>query len=151
MATLVLTGQDTIIVNDEVVTGLATGTVGQVTLENDIAASQTGKDGNSIIAYNASGKQATLELHIIRGCHDDKRFNDLFNQQKTGITNFVTLTGAVIKQLGDGKGNIEHDTTSLVDGFFLRGPDVQSNVEGDIAQAEVIWKFRFCDFQRVIG
>lgn len=151
MATLSLVGQDTIIINDRVITGLATGTVGTLTYDNDVANIQIGKDQNAIFAFNAPGTQATFELHIIRGCEDDKFFNGLFAQQIANFVGFTLMTGVIVKKIGDGGGDTINDSYNLSGGIFARPVDVQSNVEGDIEQGVSIWRFKFAKALRTIG
>ena len=63
MANLVaLSGQDTLVLQGTVIQGLADGTVVEVSFPNEIATVKTGKNGNSLYAYNAAGAQAILKL-----------------------------------------------------------------------------------------
>lgn len=151
MSTLSLTGADTIILNDRVLTDLSTAAVGSITWENDVANLQTGKDGNAIFAYNAPGAQATMELRVIRGSSDDKFLNGLYAQQTADFVTFTLLTGVLVKKMGDGAGNTVNDSYSLSGGVFARGVDVQSNVEGDTEQGTSVWRFKFAKAIRTIG
>ena len=151
MASLSLVGQDTIIINDRVINDLATSTVGSLTFDGDVAAIQVGKDGNAIFSYNAQGEQSTFDLRVIRGSSDDKFFNGLYSQQQANFVGVTVLTGVIVKKIGDGQGNISKDTYSLSGGVFIRGVDVQSNVEGDTEQGVSTWRMRFAKTVRSIG
>ena len=78
-----------------------------------------------------------------RGSSDDKRLNGLFQSQENNFTGFVLLSGAVVKRLGDGAGNITYDTYPLEAGMFRRAVDVASNVNGDTNQGVSIYTIRF--------
>ena len=72
-----LVGNDTLQINDRVLLDLADGDVGALTFPNDIMGVKTGKNGNSLYAFNASGLMCELILRIIRGSDDDKYLNTL--------------------------------------------------------------------------
>src|SRR3990167_3290458 len=109
MATLAMTGQDTIKVNGRNLTDLPDGDVAVLTFPNDLAAVKTGKNGNSIYALNESGKQAELVLRLIRGSSDDKFMNNLRANMKNNFPSFVLMDAEFVKQLGDGSGKVTKD------------------------------------------
>ena len=55
---MTLTGEDTIILNEAVLTDLADGDVGTLDFPNDIMAMSTGKNKNTIFAKDESGCNA---------------------------------------------------------------------------------------------
>jgi hypothetical protein len=67
MATVALSGSDTIIINTRIMSDLADGDVAVLEFPNNMAEVKTGKNGNSIYALNESGKNAELTLRVIRG------------------------------------------------------------------------------------
>lgn len=140
---MTLTGEDTIILNEAVLTDLADGDVGTLDFPNDIMAMSTGKNKNTIFAKDESGCNAELVIRVPRGSSDDKRLNGLFQAQENNFTGFVLLSGAVVKRLGDGAGNITYDTYPLEAGMFRRAVDVASNVNGDTNQGVSIYTIRF--------
>lgn len=144
-----LVGQDTVIINDRVL-DLATGTVGEVAFETDVANIQVGKDHNAIFAFNAAGLQANVTLRLPRGGEDDKWLNGLFAQQNANFTGTKVLTGAIVKKIGDGKGDTTSDTYNMSGGIFARPVSVQSNVEGDIEQGVAIYNLKFAKVSRNI-
>ena len=143
MTLMTLTGEDTIILNEAVLTDLADGDVGTLDFPNDIMAMSTGKNKNTIFAKDESGCNAELVIRVPRGSSDDKRLNGLFQSQENNFTGFVLLSGAVVKRLGDGAGNITYDTYPLEAGMFRRAVDVASNVNGDTNQGVSIYTIRF--------
>ena len=70
---MTLTGEDTIILNEAVLTDLADGDVGTLDFPNDIMAMSTGKNKNTIFAKDESGCNAELVIRVPRGSSDDKR------------------------------------------------------------------------------
>lgn len=140
---MTLTGEDTIILNEAVLTDLADGDVGTLDFPNDIMAMSTGKNKNTIFAKDESGCNAELVIRVPRGSSDDKRLNGLFQSQENNFTGFVLLSGAVVKRLGDGAGNITYDTYPLEAGMFRRAIDVASNVNGDTNQGVSVYTIRF--------
>ena len=76
-ASYALTGQDVIIINDVPLNDFADGDIGSLEMSNDLFALSTGKNGNSIFAYDEAGRNATLTLRILMSSKDDKRLNGL--------------------------------------------------------------------------
>lgn len=145
-----LSGDDSIIINNRLLTDLMDDDVGDLTFPNDVVGVKTGKNGNSIYALNQSGKQADLKLRIVRGSGDDKFLNNLFAQQQANFAAFPLMIGQFIKQIGDGAGNIINDTYITSGGVFQKEPEAKSNVTGDTAQAVVVWMVKFTNAPRVI-
>ena len=152
MATISLTGKDTIKINDRILNDLADGDVIAITLPNDLVTVKTGKNGNSIYALNEAGRQADVTVRLIRGSADDKFMNQLLAVQKQDLpsTNLIKLDFA--KRIGDGAGNVVTDLSSLSGGVFSKAiPDAKENVEGDIETAVVVYSLRFTDEARIIA
>lgn len=150
MATVAMSGQDTIILNNRPITDLADGDCVALTFPNDVANVKTGKNGNSIYSFNASGKQSEVKLRVVRGSSDDKFLNGLFAQQDANFAGFVLLIGEFIKQIGDGAGNIGNDTYLMSGGVFTKAIEAKSNVEGDTEQSIAVWTIRFSNTPRII-
>lgn len=147
----VLSGNDTIVVNNRVIQDLVDGNVGELSYAGDVAAVKTGKNGNSLYALNTSGYQADLKLRILRGSADDKFFLELYNQQQNNFAGFTLMQGAVTKQLGDGAGNISYDTYTTQGGIFKKAPGVISNPEGNTEQNVTVWEMKFSNSVRALG
>ena len=151
MSSFVLTGADTIIINDEVIADLANGTVATLEFDTDIATATIGKDGNAILAPNAQGDQGVLTLRLPLAGYSDRRLNGLMSQQKANFVNTVTLTGGLFKKVGDGQGNVQTVSYSCSGGFFQRNISAQSNVEGDGEQGVAVYQILFTSCKRSIG
>ena len=149
-ATVTLSGSDTVSLNNRVFTGLATGDCVMLTFENEIANLKTGKNGNSVYSLNETGKQATLEIHVLRGCSDDRYMNSLLAQQQANFAGTVLNFGEFIKKLGDGQGNITSDTYVMGGGIFTKVPEAKTNVEGDAEQSIVKYFMRFSNAPRAL-
>lgn len=150
MSSVALTGSDTITINNRPLADFADGNVAELTFPNDIASLKTGKDGNSIYGFNASGKQAELKVRVIRGSSDDKFLNNLLSQQQANFAGFVLMIGNFIKKIGDGQGNIGSDTYLMSGGVFTKIPEAKSNVEGESEQSVTIYTIKFSNAPRVI-
>ncbi len=150
MATLALTGSDTIMINNKPLADLADGNCAELTYPNDIASVKTGKNGNSIFGLNETGKQGELKLRVIRGSADDKYLNGLYSSQQANFSGTVLLIGQFIKKLGDGLGNITNDTYIAQSGIFSKGIEAKTNVEGEAEQSVAVYTLKFANVVRVL-
>ena len=151
MATLSLTGNDTLTIDGQPLVDFADGDVAVLTFPNNIAAVKTGKNGNSIFSFNATGKQCELKIRLIRGSADDKRLNGRLSEQQSNFSKFVVMYGEFIKKIGNGKGVDIGDTYELGGGVFVKIPEAKSNQEGDTAQSVVEYTIHFTNAPRIIG
>ncbi len=150
MAKLALTGSDTVTINNQALADFADGNCVELTFPNDIANVKTGKNGNAIFGFNASGVQAEAKIRLIRGGNDDKFLMNLLAQQNANFAGTVLLTGTFIKKLGDGAGNITSDTYVLAGGIFQKIPEGKTNVEGETEQSVAIFMIKFASAVRII-
>lgn len=150
MSTVAMSGADTIIVNNRPLADLADGDAVKLTFPNEIASVKTGKNGNSIYGLNETGKQAQLEIRLIRGSADDKFLNNLMAQQQANFAGFPLMIGQFIKKIGDGAGNIASDTYITSGGVFVKQIEAKSNVEGDSEQSVSIYTLKFSNSPRVL-
>ena len=144
-----LTGQDQIIINDIPLKDFADGDIGTLEVNNDLFSMQTGKNGNTIFAYNESGRNATLTVRVLMSSNDDKRLNGLVPKTE-GFASTVLMNGSVVKMVGDGAGNISYNTYLLQGGLIQRNPNVTSNVNGETSQAVVEYVIQFANAERSI-
>lgn len=150
-STYALTGRDTIIINDIPLTDFADGDIGSLEVPNNLFAMQTGKDGNTIFALDESGQNATLTVRVLMSSGDDKRLNGLIpNPNSDDFARTILLTGAVIKQVGDGQGNVSYNQYLLAGGAISKKPNIKSNVNGDTSQAVVEYTIMFANGNRAI-
>lgn len=150
MATVSLTGSDTVSINNRVFADFADGNCVELTFPNDIANVKTGKNGNSIYGLNESGKQCEVKLRLVRGSADDKFLNGLLAQQQINFAGMVLMIGQFIKKLGDGQGNVTSDTYVMSGGVFTKQVEAKTNVEGETEQSVAIWTMKFSNAPRAI-
>ena len=150
MSSVSLVGNDTIQINDRVLLDLADGDNANLTFPNDVMAVKTGKNGNSLYAFNATGLQCELVIRVIRGSEDDKYLNSLLADLLADVPTFVLLDASIVKRVGDGTGFVTYDTYSLSGGVFSKQPETKSNVEGDTEQSLTIWNLKFTNAPRAI-
>jgi len=150
MASLALSGDDTVVIQQRNIVDLATGDYAEVTFPNGVADLKTGKNGNSIVGFNYSGLQCEFKLMLIRGSADDQFFQNLLSQFIANPAGFVLLSGNFVKNLGDGAGNIIQDTYVLSSGIFIKIPEMKSNAEGETNQSMSTFTMKFANAVRVL-
>ena len=146
-----LTGKDSVIINGRILNDVADGDCAVLTFPNNLVNIKTGKNGNSIYAFNYTGRQCQLVLRIIRGSSDDKYLNQLMSLLKNNPPSFTLMTGSLVKNVGDGSGSVVSDTYTLSGGIFSKETEVKENAEGDIEQAVSIYNLTFSNAPRSIG
>lgn len=146
-----LTGNDTIKINNRLITDIGSGDVAKITYANDLVTIKTGKNGSTIYAKNETGNQATLELHVIRGSGDDKFLNGQLQAYQADSAGYVLMNAEVIKVLGDGAGAITRDVYVLTGGVITKLVEATVNVEGDIEQAMSVYTMQFAIAPRAIA
>lgn len=146
-----LVGEDTIVINSVPLTDLADGTIGSLSFGNNYMTLSTGKNKNTIFAKDESGCNATLEIRVPMNSTTDKRLNGLLQSQINNHVGFVLLSGAVVKRVGDGAGNISYNTFPLEAGMFSKQPDVSVNVNGDTEQGVTVYTIQFAIATRAIS
>lgn len=151
MATVALSGDDTIKINERSLVDFADGDIGKLTFPNELMGVKTGKNGNSLFAFNETGRQADLELRLVRGTPDDKFMLNLLTLMKNNPAGFILMTGDFIKVVGDGQGNTANDTYVLSGGVFTNEVEATSNAEGNTDQAVAMYKLKFTNAPRIIA
>ena len=148
MAVYALTGKDSLIINNRAINNYSNGSTIEIAFQNDRIGTSTGKDDNTVISDNRQGGNAVLTLRLIRGSAEDIWFNGLSIEQDRDLPAFALLSGSYAKRIGDGSGNVTHDTYNLAGGVFQRHPDVQENLEGDTEQGTTVYQIFFSKVQR---
>lgn len=151
MATVAMSGSDTLVINNHVFTDFADGNVAELTFPNDIGNVKTGKNGNSIYGLNESGRQCELKIRVVRASADDKFLNGLLNSQNLNFAGTVLLSGVFTKKIGDGGGKINSDTYVLGGGIFTKQVEGKTNTEGDVDQSVAMYTIKFSNAPRSIG
>jgi len=146
-----MTGSDTMSIRGRVLTGQADDNWGEMKFPNPVANLKTGKNGNTLYGFNATGKNCEQTLRLIRGCDDDIYLNAQFANQIFNFAGFILLIGQFIKKLGDGTGNVISDVYNLQGGIFEKGQEAESNTSGDTKQSVVIYTIKWASAVRTIG
>ena len=151
MASVALTGNDTTIINETVLSDLADGDCVNLEIPNNIVDVKVGKNGNAIYAYNATGLQINVTIRLVAGSSDDKTLQSEMASYKNDPASYTLLAGEFIKRVGDGSGN----TTSIV--YLLKGGIIQKvvptkeNVGGDTEQAVSVYTLVFTNSSRTLS
>lgn len=151
MAIVSLTGQDTILINNRVLTDLADGDVANLTFPNDLMSVKIGKNGNSLYAFNETGEEVDVELRVIRGSDDDKFLLGILNTMKRDPASFVLINGEFVKRVGDGQGNVTRDLYTMSGGIMFKNIDAKDNTEGDTDQSVAMFTMKFTNAPRSLG
>lgn len=151
MPVVSMTGKDTIAINGTILNDLADGDVAILTFPTDLTQLKTGKNGNSLYGFNNTGRQCQLVLRLVRGSADDKFLNQLLSLYKNDPSGFSLLTGNLIKNVGDGAGNIISDNYTLSGGTFKKETEAKENADGDVEQSVSIYTLMFSNAPRAIG
>ena len=151
MSVISLTGKDTQIINGRILNDLPDGDVTKVTFNSDKWSIKTGKNGNSIYAYNYTGRQIEMDVRVLLGSDDDAFLNNLATLADNNPAAFTLLNGTFVKNTGDGAGGITPVTYSLSGGVIRRGMDALENADGVTEQAVVVYRFFFSNASRTVG
>lgn len=148
--TVALSGDDTTNIQGRVLNDQADGDVTEFTMPNEFAAVKTGKNGNSIFSFNATGLQCDSKHRVIRGSADDQYLNGIVQDFIRDPASFVLLEGEFVKRVGDGRGNVRHDSYIVSGGVPTKNVPATDNVEGGTDQSVAIYEFKWTNVQRAI-
>lgn len=150
MPIFAVTGSDTLVINGNVFTDLATDDVTTIELPNDLANVKTGKGGNSLIAFSPQGFNANLTLKVIRGSADDQFMNNIVSSMAKNFVATPLLAGSFTKQIGDGSGALINDVYKLAGGVISKIPAAKDNAAGDPEQSSTLYNIKFTNCSRNI-
>lgn len=151
MAAIALSGNDSSTLNGRILRDFADGNYIELSFPSDVAAVKTGKNGNSIYSYNATGLMCEVSYRFIRGSADDIFVNALLQDQNANFAGFVLMVGELIKKIGQGDGTIASDIYILSGGLFKKQVGAKSNAEGDTDQSVSSYMIQFALAPRVIS
>ena len=146
-----LTGADVIKINSTIFSDLAPGDTCVLEYPNALGVVKTGKNGNSIFAFNATGQNVTVKLRLIAGSTDDKTMQSILASWVKDSAAFTLMTGQFIKTVGNGAGVKSSVTYDLSGGIPTKIPATKENVEGDIEQAVALYELSFSNGPRSIA
>lgn len=148
------TGKDTICLEDFngkwVLNGLADGTVAELSAPNELSATTTGYNGNSLGSHNEPGRQRELTLRLVKGCLDDKRLNTNYNLWKDRSDSFIPLKGFFTKLIKNESGANVLDTVECYFGLPAGQPTQQTIVDGNTEQVVSVYTIRFGNSRRIM-
>lgn len=150
MAAVAMSGNDSVTINNTILTDLADGDAVLLEFPNEIASVKIGKNGNAIYGFNTTGQMAEVKLRIVRGSPDDKFLQSLLTQQQNSFQSFVLMIGEFVKIIGHGDGSITNDTYIVSGGVFSKQVAAKSNVEGDATQSVSEYTIRFSNSPRAL-
>lgn len=148
---MALTGDDSILINGNILTDFADGDVGAFTFPDKLVESKIGKNGNALFAFNAMGLRSEATLRTILGSPTDKYLNSLQKAYINDPASFTALGAEFIKRVGDGKGNVTNVSYTFAGGMLPNIPEAKENVAGETEQAVAIWKLTFANTDRALG
>ena len=146
-----LTGKDVIIINGRSLNDFADGDTCKLDYPNDLSVIKTGKNGNSIYAFQYSGLQCTMELRVLLGSSDDAFLNALLTTFINNPPAFVLMTGEFIKNIGDGTGNVSPTSYVLSGGTFKKNVAAVENADGNTDQAIAVYMLQFTNAPRAVN
>ena len=146
-----LTGKDTLVIDGYIANDLADGDNATLAFPNDLMAVKTGKNGNSIYAFNETGRQCDLVLRCLRGGPTDKRLDSRMHEMIRDAPSFTLMTASITKRIGDGAGSVGTDTYYLDGVVVTKQVETKVNVEGDTEQAVTTYNLKFTNSQRRIS
>jgi hypothetical protein len=146
-----LTGNDVIKLDDRNLVNLADGDCVTLEFPNEIGNVKTGKNGNSLFAFNNSGLNVKVKLRMLIGSPDDKYMNSRLAEWINDPAAFTLFTGQFVKRTGDGNGTVQSVTYNVSGGIPTKIPAAKENAEGDTEQAVIVWELTFSNAPRTIS
>lgn len=145
-----LTGKDVIKIDDRILNDLIDGDTVLLAYPNTIGVVKTGKNKNSIFAFNCTGENVDVTIRVVMGSSDDKYLQSRLAEWINDPATFILLAGQFIKRVGDGSGNMNSLVYSLSGGIFKKIPAAKSNSDGDTEQSVSIYELSFSNAPRSI-
>jgi len=148
MGSVSLTGKDTTIMNDRIFGDFGDGDCVNLEFPNNLVEAKVGKNGNSIYAFNASGRLVNVKCRVLLGSSDDKYLNSEMTRYINDPASYTLLLGEFIKRVGDGAGNVTNITYKVDGGIVQKVPGAKENVSGDTEQALAEYTIVFANTDR---
>lgn len=146
------TAQDTLICEDYqgewVLSDLADGTVAELAAPNELSATTTGYNGNSLGAHNEPGRQRECTLRIVKGSNDDKRLNKNYNLWKNRDLRYKPMTMSFTKNIAHEDGSVTRDTVECYFGLPAGQPVQMTDTTGNTEQVVSVYMIRFGNSER---
>jgi len=145
-----LTGADVIQLDGRILSDLIDGDTVLLEFPNNIGAVKTGKNGNSIFAFNATGMNVNVTIRLVMSSPDDKYIQGRLQEWIADPSAFIPFVGQFVKRVGDGAGNISQNIYNLSGGIPTKIPAAKTNQEGDTEQSVSVYNLSFSNGQRQI-
>lgn len=146
------TAQDVVICKDYqgewILSDFADGTVAELAAPNELSATTTGYNGNSLGSHNEPGRQRECTLRIVKAGNDDKRFNKNYNMWKNRDMRFIPLEMTFTKNVGHSDRTITKDTVTCYFGLPAGQPTQSMVMDGNTEQVVSIYMIRFANSER---
>ncbi len=146
-----LTGNDTLILDQRILADLADGDTAALDFPNNLVEAKVGKNGNTIYAFNSTGRTTTVTLRVLTGSADDKYINSRMVEFLNDPASFVLIEGEFIKRVGDGAATVTEIIYRMRGGVVQKLPNAKESVEGDIEQSVAIWQIVFANTDRIVA
>lgn len=138
-----LSGADTIQLDSRILNDLADQDAVKLTYPNDIAAVKASKNGNTIYAFNETGRLVECEVRVLLGSSDDKYLNSRLQEQKNDFSTFILFTGSFAKRVGNGQGVISTVVYQCSGGVVKKQVEAKTSSEGDTEQSVAVYMISF--------
>ena len=148
MTTFTITGDDTLVLGDRVITDLADADNFAITFANNRVEVKTGKNKNTIFARNATGDNADASIRLVRGSSDDRFLQGKIAESDRDFAATPLLNGSFVKRMGDGEGSVILDTYIMSGGMIVKRVDGKDNSDGDIEQGVSVYTMKFANAVR---
>ncbi len=147
MAIESLAGNDSLILDGELILDGADNDCITLEFPNDVAIITRGKNGNSLFTKNEQGKIANITLRVILNGDTDKYLINKLSQYSNDPTSFSLITGTFTKRTGDGKGNLTKKVFDLSGGVVVRNAGTVESTVGNVEAIVSVWNLSFsnCD------
>ena len=113
--------------------------------------SKVGKNGNTLYAFNSTGRTVTVTIRVMIGSADDNYINGRMVEFIQDPAAFLLVVGEFIKRVGDGVGNVTNIIYRMRGGVVQKMPGAKENDEGDTEQSVAIWQIVFANTDRILA
>ncbi len=148
--TVSLSGSDTLLINNQVISTLADEDPCVITFPNEIVNVAQGKNATVIYAQNNMGYIADMMVRLTLGGIDDEYLNAILNQQTTAFSDMTLMTAVFTKRVGQGNGSIASVIYQLTGGVFSKGIEALTSARGETKQGIAVYPIRFGNWVRLI-
>lgn len=140
-----LAGNDSLILDGELILDGADQDCVTIDFPNDNATITRGKNGNSMIVKNEQGKLCNVTLRVLTNGETDKYMINKLSQFNNDPTTFILLEGTFTKRTGDGKGNVTKKVYDLTGGVIMKNAGTIDSSVGNVESAVSVYNLSFAN------